>query len=359
MYTTCLFCNTDLGRNEAIEALPIGRRLAFDSERGRLWVVCRRCERWNLTAVEERWEALEQCERAFGGTRLRVSTDNIGLARLHEGLELVRVGRALRPEFAAWRYGDQFGRRRRRQIAVTGGALALVGGVVAGGAAAGIGIVSFGGLITQVVQRLVNGNPKQVIARIHSAEGTVEVQRRDLAKTAILASERAPFALRIDREKRGVALLDGADAVRAAGLLFPAANRFGAGRAEVRGAVSLIESAGDPSEYLAGVARGAAITRRKKDWRWDAAEATRQSTGVPFEMIDVVPQKGLLALRSVDRLAIEMALQEESERRAMEGELAELERAWRDAEEIAAISDNLLVSPSIAGALEALKRRAE
>lgn len=41
-----------------------------------------------------------------------------------------------------------------------------------------------------------------------------------------------------------------------------------------------------------------------------------------------------------------MALHEEQERRALEGELWMLERAWREAEEIAAISDNLLVRKS-------------
>jgi hypothetical protein len=70
------------------------------------------------------------------------------------------------------------------------------------------------------------------------------------------------------------------------------------------------------------------------------------------------PKTGLLALATADRLAIEMALQEDSERRAMEGELAELERAWREAEEIAAIADDLLPNPGVAAALGALKRRA-
>jgi hypothetical protein len=42
-----------------------------------------------------------------------------------------------------------------------------------------------------------------------------------------------------------------------------------------------------------------------------------------------------------------MALHEEAERRAMDGELEELERAWRDAEEIAEIADNLLVPESV------------
>src|SRR5476649_1867116 len=102
MYSSCIFCNGALGTNEAIEAFPVGRRLAFDAAKGRLWVVCRHCERWNLTPLEERWEAIEQCERAFRETRLRVSTDHIGLARLREGLDLVRVGAPLLPELAAW-----------------------------------------------------------------------------------------------------------------------------------------------------------------------------------------------------------------------------------------------------------------
>ena len=43
----------------------------------------------------------------------------------------------------------------------------------------------------------------------------------------------------------------------------------------------------------------------------------------------------------MDLLALEMAANEDTERRAMEGELADLERAWREAEEIAAIADEL------------------
>lgn len=52
-----------------------------------------------------------------------------------------------------------------------------------------------------------------------------------------------------------------------------------------------------------------------------------------------------------------MALHEETERRAMQGELEELERAWRDAEEIAGISDNLLVPSSVSAAFDKLKNR--
>src|SRR5262245_10847339 len=101
MYADCMFCSKSLGTNEVIETMPVGRRIAFDADRGRLWVVCRRCERWNLTPLEERWEPVEACERIFEELRLRASTENIGLGRHAEGLELVRIGKPQRPEFAA------------------------------------------------------------------------------------------------------------------------------------------------------------------------------------------------------------------------------------------------------------------
>src|SRR4029450_8501239 len=137
MYATCLFCNKTLGTNEALETFPVGRRLAFDAAKGRLWVVCRHCERWNLSPLEERWEAIEQAERFYRDTRRRVATDQIGRSKLRDGTELVRIGDPLRPEFAAWRYGDQFGRRRRRQMLVAGAGLTAIGAVVAGGGAGG------------------------------------------------------------------------------------------------------------------------------------------------------------------------------------------------------------------------------
>jgi hypothetical protein len=147
MYATCLFCNKPLGQNAAIERFPVGRRLAFDAIKGRLWVVCSSCERWNLSPLEERWEAIEDSERLYRSTRLRAATDQIGLARLRDGTELIRIGEPLRPEFAAWRYGDQFGRRRRRNLLIAGAGVGAVGALVAGGMAAGLSIGGFGWLI--------------------------------------------------------------------------------------------------------------------------------------------------------------------------------------------------------------------
>ena len=54
-----------------------------------------------------------------------------------------------------------------------------------------------------------------------------------------------------------------------------------------------------------------------------------------------------MRLSPTERLALEMSVHEESERRAMEGELAVLEAAWRDAEQIAAICDDDLSPPKL------------
>lgn len=66
-------------------------------------------------------------------------------------------------------------------------------------------------------------------------------------------------------------------------------------------------------------------------------------------------RQGLFSLPGPQPLAIEMDLHEEAERRALEGELAELERAWVDAEEVAGIADNLLVPDVVEDQFRKLK----
>ena len=70
------------------------------------------------------------------------------------------------PEFAAWRYGDQLGRRRRTALIRVGIGLGALGAVVAGGAVAGVGIGGFGWLIGQMGERIVKGSPERVVARL-------------------------------------------------------------------------------------------------------------------------------------------------------------------------------------------------
>ena len=361
MYSTCLFCNRPLGENEAIEEFPVGHRLAYDAAKGRLWVVCRRCERWNLSPLETRWEAIEACERRFRDTRLRVSTDNIGLARLPEGLELVRVGEPQRPEFAAWRYGDQFGRRRQRAIAYTAAGAAGLGVVVAGGAALGLSIGGGWYGFIGVYNSWVN---ERTVARVRDLDGNpIRVQTKHLLESRIIpASGSDGWALDLayvpgwekgntkDKQMESL-LLEGDIAVRVAGQLMARVNRRGGKRAAVQDAVSQIEESGNPEAYLRDAARvseklrdaGAVALEEKRRRKRSRARHTRKGS--------------LQALPTEMKLAVEMATQEQAEREAMEGELAMLEAAWQAAEEIAAIADNLLVPKSAEEFIQLEKKR--
>jgi hypothetical protein len=61
----------------------------------------------------------------------------------------------------------------------------------------------------------------------------------------------------------------------------------------------------------------------------------------------------LYRLPAANRLALEMAANEDAERRALEGELDELREQWKEAEEIAAIADEMFVGDT----LEEFKRQ--
>jgi hypothetical protein len=347
MYSTCLYCKRDLGRNEVLQDFPVGRRLAFDSAKGRLWVVCRACERWNLSPLEERWEAVEEAERRYHETRRRVSTDQIGLARLPDGTELVRIGEPLRPEFAAWRYGDQFGRRRRRQLMFAGGGVAAIGVGLLGGAVAGASIAAFSGIIGPMISNIVHGSDDKVVARLPTeSAGTISVRRRHLAESRIVPGTDAPIALQL-RFKNGEALFEGREALRLAGALLPHINRFGGKKQVVGSAVAVLEESGGPEGYFERLARFAP-TATRVPVRANGKRKPKKGSSGAFT-------SGLFGLTQTDRLALEMALHEEAEMRALHGQLAELERAWREAEEIAGIADDLLVPASVRDVLGRLR----
>ena len=348
MFTTCIHCTADLGRNEAFEPFPVGSRLAFDGRRGRLWVVCRSCARWNLSPLDERWEAIEAMERRFRDSRLRVSTDNVGLARLREGVDIIRIGEPQRPEMAAWRYGDQFGRRRKRQLlitgAVVGSATAIIGGVMALGASVGsfAGVYANGGLW----ETLIHGRQSKSIGKMRLPDGAlVDVQRRHARMSALEhAGPDAPLQLRFEHVG-GTSLLTGDDAMRIAARLMPTVNRFGGSSAKVQSAVQLLEDSGSPMGVLLQAQQRSG--RRRGDEVWGARGKRSQIRKLPGT---------LHSLPIEQRLAIEMAVHEESERRAMEGELQLLEQAWREAEEIAKIADDMFTPAAIESRLEELRR---
>jgi hypothetical protein len=342
VYRHCLFCSEDLGGNVALEQFPIGRRLAFDTTLGRLWVICRGCVRWNLSPLEERWEALEECDRLYRSSRLKVATEHIGLCRLPDGVELVRIGPARDAEFAAWRYGDQLERRRRR-IALSIGAGA--GAVIAGAALTSTLVGAVPGLI--VMGSSLNGlNIRSMVRgsrpiRLRTEAGRVELSDPHLHEVTLLPARGGGWHVSVPAGGRRTVgrgrlpseieriSLTGGDAVQAAGAILARVNRLGASGRAVGGAVDFLQRAGSPSQAYAV-----------------AADTPR--TWLRYQ----VGERSLVALPRTVRLALEMASHEEGERRALEGELVALEEAWKEAEQIASIADDLLVPGSVTRLLQ-------
>src|SRR2546425_3626840 len=111
--------------------------------KGRLWVICPKCSRWNLAPLEERWEKVEALGRAAREGRVAAATAQVALIRWR-AYDLVQVGKPPRLELATWRYGERLKARRREQlkfvlpltVAALGVAVAV--NVAAGGAFRGV-----------------------------------------------------------------------------------------------------------------------------------------------------------------------------------------------------------------------------
>lgn len=345
MFSTCLFCNGHLGKNEVVEHFPVGSRLAFDSARGRLWAVCPGCRRWNLSPLDERWEAIDECEKLYRSTRARISTDNIGLAPLSSGIDLIRVGKPLRPEFAAWRYGSQL-KWRRRKAEVAAGVAGIAGFAAAAVAAPPLlaavapflapgffGFCASGPL--WVVPGMIALDLKdhwqweRVALRVPGPEGKrLTVRVRHLWESAYYTDRHTDhLALRLAHEG-GVVHYGGDQALSAGARLLARANWLGGAGRLVQRAVGQIDETGDADGFLH---KTAARFSRFKGKRIMASYR----------------RVGAMSLMPVERLALEMAVHEESERRALEGELSRLADEWREAEEIAAIADDMFLPPKV------------
>lgn len=352
MYSTCLFCHADLGRNERLERFPVGRRLAFDSANGRFWVICQSCKRWNLSPLEERWDAMDECERLYERTRRRLSTDNIGLARLDDGIELVRVGSALRPEMAAWRFGEQLAARRRSYRWLVAGGVVATAGLYIGVKTAGMGIIAGNWawnlvngayeratriVLPEPAERLSASNkinrPKVQVGLAEAIAGKAPTVETKHAQGAMILPDRGngSFGLQVPIVGRAKIRYGADAATRVLPKLLAKVNRSGGKKDDERVAVEMLERiSGDrmPDLYTGLVqewARTSLIAKPLEDYGWRT-------------------------------LALEMALQEQRERELLAGELLDLEFAWREAEELARIADTLTPT-SIDQALARLKAR--
>ena len=328
MYTTCAFCNAKLDGDGGPSGLGVGRRIAFDEFKGRLWVICPKCARWNLTPLDDRLERIETVARAAREAKLLAATEQVALLRW-QVYDLVRVGKPPRIELAPWRYGERLKARQQERLKyVIPLTVAAVGLGIAANVAAGGSLGVFVWNLHRLGEGLyitVVGNRKVNLAEppICPSCGTLlELRAKHVQHARVVPDAHADIAVIVScpRCRQEAAQLTGSDAhaVLRQGLSYLNARRAGRRRAEE--AAQVVDHAGGPDRLIRDVAR-------------------RELT--------------LRSLRPERRVALEMAVDELAE-------ITELERQWQEAEEIAAIADGTLsTTPELEEHLRRLKAQAK
>ncbi|MFL5383409.1 MAG: hypothetical protein ACJ8GN_12900 [Longimicrobiaceae bacterium] len=302
MFRTCVFCGSALPGNDRLEHFPVGRRVAYDPERGRLWAVCGMCGRWNLAPFEERWEALEELERlATGPARTLARTDNVALLSA-PGLDLVRVGPARLAEEAWWRYGRDLLRRRRSAALLL--ALDL--------------------LVLPVFTPLARHQAFGRFAHLGEgacpkcgAAGVTRLTWHEVGRGRLALDGEGRMAIELGCLRCGASepgagpTLTGAEAQRVMRGFLAWAHFAGAPRETVAASARAIDAAGSAEGYVREVARAGSPL-------WQLEQSAPRS------------------------LALEIALNDDAERRLLRGEAAMVERQWEEEERIAAIADRLV-----------------
>jgi hypothetical protein len=326
MLRQCFFCDRPFPEM-SLSAEPVrGCTIAYDPHRGRLWLVCSSCRRWSLTPIEDRWEVLDELERCRRDrARLLAETRNVSL--LDAGaVRLVRVGHAGLREEAWWRYGRELTRRHQRtlQILQRGEALDIlldfatpilrllfVGWPVRRYVEPGVEPWldrarwrDFGPFAWRGMLRCkVCGSRRDSVAFTEAEELMVAA-----ASDPPGVSVRCPQCRSLSEPESGFQL-EGADAARVLRRMLAYQNYDGASERQINAAMTLIDEAGSPADLSRDI-----LCRRVRLGR----------------------------LKSRELLALEIASNEEDERRLAEEELAGLERSWRAEEEIAAVADSEL-----------------
>ena len=209
---------------------------------------------------------------------------------------------------------------------------------MAGAAAVGASMGSFAGLYGNI-PNMIHGLRR---VKVKTHDGRVLTVRGTSFNAAKLSADPDSRTPMLQFKHKGKDLVfAGEEAVRVATTLLPAVNFAGASKKSVGAAVRRLEDFNGSEGYLDALWAGRADKLTK---------ATRKGVGKPLT---------LQALAGATRITLEMALHEEQERRAIHGELHLLEVAWREAEEIAGIADNMFVPEETEAQLEAMRRRAK
>jgi hypothetical protein len=328
VYTDCAFCSGGLGGDGGPSGLPVGRRFAFDPWKSRAWVICARCGRWNLTPLDTRLDTIGALERMSGTGRVAATTAQVSLVRAG-AYDVVRVGQPPRIEYATWRYGERLKAREREKLKVIIPAtIVVVGGMVAFNAVVGGAMGGMVGQVPGMVQGIytgVVGNRKVAIEPpiCERCGAVLTLRNKHVQHARLTHTTKADLALLLACPKcRSYgALIEGADAETAlrAGLTFTNLKKGKKLKKKAEVAAVQVERSGGPEEFI------------------------RRTTRL---------ERTVKSLEATEALAVEMAVDEAAE-------LHELERQWRQAEEIAEIADGLLPDRGVEEELKRLKDRGD
>lgn len=332
----CLVCGSAFTGEHDVEHLSPAARVAFDPDRGRLWLVCDSCLRWSLVPMEDRWEALEALEREVTDRgKVLARTDRIALVKAGP-LEIVRVGGANRTEEAWWRYGRELVSRKQSYGRLSMAAGLATGAVLAGGWATGglsfIGAWWLWGYAPDTIKSgakwLRYGSSAWRGRSECAACGHVfdRVAFRDHGGIFLLPDEREDLEVvyrcpRCGDLDQGGLRFGSNEGSRVLRRLLAHRHFSGASEVRVKSATKLIEEAGSASRLSRLIVRDG---RKLND------------------------------LQRTGGVALEIAVNESVEARLLEMEVAELEAVWRQEEELASIVDGELTPLP---PLEALRRR--
>lgn len=323
MHSRCLYCGHALGGATGIHSVSRGVQIAFDPERERVWTICARCHGWNMWWSELRSAAIETLERvARDRARLLFQTDHVALLEAGDR-QLIRVGRPPRIEAAWWRYGSTLRRRRDRFASpATRVATATYSAVSSVGMMVGLSSV------TGDFRRATNRTMEVLRWRRFGGtawEGRAPCPSCGSVLIRLFFMKCGDLSLFSDSHGRPVV---GLPCIRCDPWSSEETHRFpqqlvepllrrvlawhnvnGATRAELACAIDLIESTGPAEKYMRRLAR----------------------RGLPLH-----------AMTRVERLALEMAVNDEAERSRLVARAARIEAEWRRADELAAIIEEEL-----------------
>jgi hypothetical protein len=338
----CVFCNCRIKRNDVLRLTPHGRTIAFDARRGRLWIVCDNCGRWNLTPLDTRADAIEECAHIFDNIPERDTTGGILRAAV-PGLRMICVREPAVYELDLWRHCARIDRRTQRHHAL---GLVIMGAMFVVPAALvfvrGVSPVLFWVPAAAIfLIRPVQG--WRGILRCVDDEGHAHsLRKRDLAtSTLALDSDHSGWSLLL-RTREGPARLRGDDALRALRVTIPG-SVYGVTPAVLKEALHFLH---DPrltqiSDVFAAVATEDAAMPQSSGW------------------MNVVRPGTVHSLPLHQRVALEIATTELLERPAALDEARQIAAEWATAEEVADISDNLFLSDEAIAKFEQQRRDEE